>query len=197
MTVYLILPGRLMQTYCRFLRTLITAAIDHATSAPSGHPVLMILDEFARLENLPAVTSAFGFAAGFHLQLWPFLQDLAQLQQVYGKEWTTILANCGMVQFFTPSDMETAEFVQRHGGMTTGETRSRNYTGSFIKRPQSETRSEGRMPLLPIERIMSMPPEESIVFFAGRHEPMHSTRHPDWHIPRLTGMFDPDPYHMP
>ena len=84
-TLYLILPGRYMDAYARFLRLMITSAIDQLTTDPGGYPVLMILDEFARLEQLPAVSNAFGFAAGFNFQLWPFLQDLAQLEHLYGK----------------------------------------------------------------------------------------------------------------
>jgi type IV secretion system protein VirD4 len=72
-SVYLMLPGRHMDAYARFLRLIITSAIDQLTSEPGGYPVLIILDEFARLEALPAVSNAFGFAAGFNLQLWPFL----------------------------------------------------------------------------------------------------------------------------
>ena len=117
----------------------------------------MILDEFARLEHLPAVSNAFGFAAGFNLQLWPFLQDLPQLQELYGKKWMSLLANCGMTQFFTPTDMETADYLQRRGGMFTGESRSRNYNTGLMRRERGESRNEARVPLLPIERIMSLP----------------------------------------
>lgn len=195
MTVYLILPGRYMDAYARFLRLIITSAIDATTTEPGGHPVLMILDEFARLEQLPAVSNAFGFAAGFNLQLWPFLQDVPQLQELYGKKWMSILANCGMVQFFTPSDIETAEHLQRRGGTTTGESRSRSYSVSVVKSERNDTRSENRMPLLPFERMMSLPHDQSVVFFAGKHDPFIAGRNPYWEIPRLTGMFDPDPYH--
>ena len=155
----------------------------------------MILDEFARLEHLPAVSNAFGFAAGFNLQLWPFLQDLPQLQELYGKKWMSLLANCGMTQFFTPTDLDTAEHVQRRGGHMTGESRSRSYAGSFFKEARGESRSEARMPLLPIERMMSLPPQQSVVFFAGKHDPLLAERAPYWQIPRLAGLFDPDPYH--
>lgn len=194
-TVYLILPGRLMDTYGRFLRVLITSALDSVIEEAGGYPVLMLLHEFARLEALPAVTAAFSFAAAFNVQLWPFFQNTGQMQNVYGREWSTILANCGMVQCFTPADMDTAEYIQRRGGMTTGETRSRSYTGRIFKRVQSETSSETRMPLLPAERIMSMPGHESIVFFAGKHNAFLSERWPYWRIPRLAGMYDPNPYH--
>jgi type IV secretion system protein VirD4 len=194
-TVYLILPGRYMDAYARFLRLIITSAIEQLTAEPGGYPVLIILDEFARLESLPAVSTAFGFAAGFNLQLWPFLQDLPQLESLYGKRWMSILANCGLVQFFTPTDVETAEYLQRRGGMTTGESRSRTFAGSFWKKERSESRSESRVALLPFEHTMSLPSDESVVFFAGKHDPLIVGRKPYWQIPRLAGMYDPDPYH--
>jgi len=194
-SIYLILPGLYMEAYARFLRLLITSAIDAVTTEPGGHPVLMILDEFARLEQLPAVSNAFGFAAGFNLQLWPFLQDVPQMQELYGKRWQSMLANCGLVQFFTPSDIETAEYVQRRGGTTTGESRSRSYKSGILKSERSDTRSESRVPLLPFERMMSLPGDQSVVFFAGKHDPFIAGRNPYWKIPRLRGMFDADPYH--
>jgi type IV secretion system protein VirD4 len=140
-TIYLVLPARYIEPYARFLRLMITATIDQLTSEPGGHPVLMILDEFARLgpEQLPAVGSAFGFAAGFNLQLWCFLQDLPQLEHLYGKQWMSMLANCGLVQFFTPVDVTTAEFIQRRGGTTTGESRSRSYGSGLVKGERGES----------------------------------------------------------
>ncbi len=194
-TVYLILPGRYMDAYARFLRLIITSALDHLTAEPGGYPVLMILDEFARLEQLPAVSNAFGFAAGFNLQLWPFLQDLPQLQYLYGKQWMSLLANCGMQQFFTPVDIETAEYLQRRGGMTTGQSRSRSYSGQLWKHQSSESLSDQRVPLLPLEATMNLSAHESMLFFAGRHDPLIAPRAPYWTIPRLAGQFDPDPYH--
>lgn len=194
-TVYLILPGRYMDAYSRFLRLIITSAIEQLTSETGGYPVLIILDEFARLEALPAVTNAFGFAAGFNLQLWPFLQDLPQLQALYGKKWMSILANCGLIQFFTPVDMDTSEFLQRRGGMMTGESRSWTYSGMLFKQHRSESRSDSRVPLLPIEQTMSLPADESVIFFAGKHDPIRVGRTPYWKVSRLAGMFDPDPYH--
>lgn len=194
-TVYLILPGQFMDAYSRFLRLLITSAIDTITAEPGGHPVLFILDEFARLQQLPAISNAFGFAAGFNLQLWPFLQDVPQLRAVYGTQWMSILANCGLVQFFTPTDVETAEYVQRRGGTFTGESRSRSYSGGLLKSERGDTLSESQMPLLPFERMMSLPPNEAVTFFAGRHDPFLVGRAPYWEIPRLAGCFDPDPYH--
>ena len=107
----------------------------------------------------------------------------------------SLLANCGLVQFFTPVDVVTAEYVQRRGGLTTGESRSRSYSGGLIKGERSESRSEVRVPLLPFERMMSLPQEQSVVFFAGKHDPLLVGQQPYWIIPRLKGMFDLDPFH--
>jgi type IV secretion system protein VirD4 len=195
-TVYVIVPGHYMDAYARFLRLIITSAIDQLISQPGGHRVLFILDEFARMEQLPAVSAAFGYAAGLNLQLWPFLQDLPQLQTLYGQKWQSILANCGMTQFFTPVDLETADYLQRRGGFMTGESRSRTYAGSVWKTERSESRSDQRVPLLPHEKTMSFGWDESVLFFAGRHDPLVVGRKPYWQIPRLAGLFDPDPYHL-
>lgn len=195
-TIYLILPGHLMESYARFLRLMITAALDAVMAAPGGYPVLMVLDEFARLERLPALTAAFAYAAGYRCQLWPFVQSLGQLEATHGKQSMDILANCGMLQFFTPVDLHTAEHLQRRGGLHTGETRSRNYGGGLWKQERGESRNESRVPLLPVERMMSLPQDQSIVFFAGTHDPLLVGRLPYWRAPRFKGMFDPDPFHM-
>lgn len=196
-TVYIIVPGHHMNSLARLLRIIITQAIEAVISEPGGYPVLFILDEAARLENLEAVSSAYGYAAGFNCQLWPFYQNLKQMEEALGKGWSTVLANSGVVEFFTPSDLDTADYIQRRGGARTGETRSRSYSGAFAPQHSGESRSETQVPLLPHEQSMSLPGDQAIAFFAGTHSPRLVGRKPYWAIPRLKGMYDPDPYHMP
>ena len=186
-TVYLILPGRYMDAYARFLRLIITSALDQLTAEPGGHPVLFILDEFARLEHLPAVSNAFGFAAGFNIQLWPFLQDMPQLEALYGKKWMSLLANCGLIQFFTPTDLQTAEYLQRRGGMWTGESRSRSFAGSFLKDAPERVPERSPDGASADGTVMSLPQEHSVVFFAGTHDPLVAGRKPYWEIRGLQG----------
>lgn len=47
-------------------------------------PTLFLLDEFAALGRLEAVERAMGLMAGYGLQLWPILQDMSQLKDLYG-----------------------------------------------------------------------------------------------------------------
>lgn len=42
---------------------------------------------------------------------------------------------------------------------------------------------------------MAMPLDESLLFFAGKHNPLLAKRQSYWTIPRLSGRFDPDPFH--
>lgn len=193
-TVFLILPGRFMEAYARFFRVLITSAIDQLTSVPGGHPVLLLLDELAVCQNMAAVSKAYGFAAGFNLQCWGFLQDLPQLKAIYGDKWESFIANAGLLQFFTPADMTTADYLERRGGINTmGESTSRQ-TSPFLRWPRGLSFGETRDPLFPPERTMSMEGHEQIVFFGGKHQARTAERRGYWDIERLNGLWDDDPY---
>ena len=200
-TVFLILPGRYIEAYARFLRLVVTSAIDQLTTNPGGHKTLFILDEFATLQNLPAVAKAFGFAAGYNVQMWPFLQDLPQLKFIYGDKWESFLANAGLVQFFTPADLTTADYIHRRCGEKT--ERRESFSLSEISKRQAELGWTGigrqyadmKVPLLALELILGMSPESQIVFFGGVQGARVELRFPYWRIKRLAGMFDPDPFH--
>jgi type IV secretory pathway TraG/TraD family ATPase VirD4 len=51
------------------------------------------------------------------------------------------------------------------------------------------------VPLLPFEKMMNMPQDQSVVFFAGKHDPLFVSRTPYCKIPRLSGVYDPEPFH--
>jgi type IV secretion system protein VirD4 len=193
-TVFLILPGRFLEAYARFFRLIITSAIDQLTSDAGGHPTLLLLDEFAAMQNLAAISKAFGFAAGYNLQCWAFLQDLPQLKAIYGDKWESFVANAGLLQFFTPADMTTARYLEQRGGQTTTQSLSRQFS-AWLKLPRGSGTSEQRTALLPPEMTMSLAPSEQLIFFAGRHSPLPAQRRPYWEIQRLNGLWDRDPYH--
>jgi type IV secretion system protein VirD4 len=196
-TVFLILPGRYMEAYARFFRLVITTAIDQLTAEPGGHPTLLMLDEFATLQNLAAISKAFGFAAGFNLQCWAFLQDLPQLKAIYKEgRWESFVANAGLLQFFTPADMTTAQYLRSRGGEFISKSKSATYSGWLLSLRRSDTLSDLRVPLLPVEDTMSLSPDKQIVFFAGKHDAHVAGRRGYWQIDRLRGLYDDDPYRV-
>lgn len=104
-----------------WLRLFVNLTLDAMEREPiiPVHPVLMCLDEFAVLGHMKALEDAVGQIAGFGCKLWPILQDLGQLQALYGKRWETFIENAGVLQFFGNSGMQTLEWISKRLGQTT------------------------------------------------------------------------------
>ncbi|MCX7310283.1 MAG: type IV secretory system conjugative DNA transfer family protein [Alphaproteobacteria bacterium] len=193
-TVFLMLPGRYVEAYARLFRLFITCAIDQLTTKENGFPTLLMLDEFATLQNLGAISKAFGFAAGYNVQCWAFLQDLPQLKAIYGDKWESFVANAGLLQFFGPADMTTAEYLEKRAGQVTREALQKNYS-PWLRLPRGVGVSEQRISLLPPEASMNLTEADQVVFFGGTHSAQPATRKPYYKIDRLNGLWDIDPFH--
>ena len=121
-TVYLILPADRLKTFDRWLRLLIQQAITvnaRDISVKPEKPVLFLLDEMASLGRLSMVEQAYGLMAGFGMQLWGIVQDLSQLERIYGDGWQTFISNSGVIQYFGSRDKITAEYFSTLCGVTT------------------------------------------------------------------------------
>ena len=121
-TVYLILPADRLKTFDRWLRLLIQQAITvnaRNILVKPKKPVLFLLDEMASLGRLSMVEQAYGLMAGFGMQLWGIVQDLSQLERIYGDGWQTFISNSGVIQYFGSRDKITAEYFSTLCGVTT------------------------------------------------------------------------------
>lgn len=121
LSIYICLPARFLPTHARFLRLVLNLILYRMEAQgldqpKCGHPVLMILDEFAAIGRMEAIEKAAGLMAGYGVKLWPFLQDLGQLKRHYKESWETFLGNAGMLQFFANSDMTTLEWISKRLG---------------------------------------------------------------------------------
>ena len=122
LTVYLILPADRLSTFDRWLRLMIQQAITQTARNIALQPryqVLFMLDEMAALGHLKMVEQAYGLMAGFGMQLWGIVQDLSQLERIYGKGWETFVGNSGVLQYFGSRDQMTAEYFSKLCGVTT------------------------------------------------------------------------------
>lgn len=78
----------------------------------SGGRCLFLLDEFHSLGKVDLVAKASGLMRGYGVQLWPFLQDLGQLVDLYGKEGAeTFFGNADAHIFFGNTDATTLNTV--------------------------------------------------------------------------------------
>lgn len=122
MTIYLVLPADRLATFAPWLRLLIQQSLTvnarNIEERPEK-PVLFILDEMAALGRLSMIEQAYGLMAGYGLQIWGVVQDLNQLERIYGKGWQSFISNTGMLNYFGSSDEMTAKYFSALCGETT------------------------------------------------------------------------------
>ena len=126
-SVFLVLPPQYLDTHGAFLRLFVRAALSAMMKdgARVNRRCLFMLDEFAALGRLDVVAKGMGLMAGYGLHLWPFLQDLGQLQDLYGEKLSeTFFGNADLAAFFGNTDALTLKYVsERIGNLTPNEVR--------------------------------------------------------------------------
>jgi len=146
-TVYLCLPQRAMDTHYRWLRMMVTIIASEMERGPikpeSGHPVLMLLDEFPALRRMRVLENAAAQIAGFGVKLAVIVQNLGQLKELYKDNWETFIANSGIKLFSCNDDHFTRDYVSKLIGeedvvlynqsksATEGESRSSSIGSSY------------------------------------------------------------------
>lgn len=118
-TVYLVLPANLLGEHGRFLRLFVRAAIDAMAKGGTkgGRECLFLLDEFFSLGRIDEIAKAAGLMPGYGVKLWPILQDLNQLVQLYDRDGAgTFFGNADLHQFFGNTDAQTLEHVSHRLG---------------------------------------------------------------------------------
>lgn len=121
-TLYLCLPASDMHGYRSWLRAFVNmamSALEHTPSRAGTPPVLLLLDEFATLGYMPSLEKAAGLLAGAGVKLWPIIQDLGQLEAIYGKRWGTFIGNAGVTTWHAlGGDRPTTEYLSARLGNT-------------------------------------------------------------------------------
>lgn len=125
-SVYLVLPPHYIETHAAFLRLFVRCGMNAmaAGGAGKGSRCLFLLDEFFSLGRIDEIAKAAGLMPGYGLHLWPFLQDLGQLQELYGERGAnTFFANADAHIFLGNSDSHTLEYISHRIGMWSEEHR--------------------------------------------------------------------------
>jgi type IV secretion system protein VirD4 len=221
-TLYVILPSRHMAAYARFLRLVTVSAIDQLTSTTGGIRTVLMLDEFKMLGHLSAVENAFSLAAGYNLQIWPFVQNLNQLRDVYGETgYMDLISGCGVLQWFAPQDDFTAEFISKRIGdftqivvnESTNESDNSNDSqgfshgvgehgknlqwgkGTSTSSSINYALSKVGLRLIPPNNVMALPADKQYVMLNGLKFPIMAFRRPYWTIGDMAKFASPDPFH--
>ena len=151
LSLFLCLPQRYMNTHYRWLRMMISLLVTEMEKVrgrpKTGHPILMMLDEFAGLKRMEILESASAQIAGYGVKLFFVLQSLEQLKAVYKDNWETFLANSGLKLFFNLEDNFSRDYVSKLIGETevVREVRSNSdSTSESESTSRSVSRSESR-----------------------------------------------------
>ncbi len=117
-TIYLVLPLEYLNTHSRFLRLFVNLAVKAASKGgASKQPVLLVLDEFYSLGTLKMIADASANIRSYGMKLWPIVQNVGQLIELYGANWQGFVANAAMTQFFSTNDPETAQWASERIGV--------------------------------------------------------------------------------
>ena len=131
-------------------------------------PVLVILDEFARLGRASVIASAFSYVAGYGIRLLPVIQSRSQLRGVYGEHVADeIVANCGVEVAFTPKELRVANELSERIGYVGQESVTRSLTIHGWLANRSKSISEQRRALMLPQELMQFPTDRLILLRGG------------------------------
>lgn len=173
-TVYLVLPPQVLRRQGKWLRLVLTSALQACTRTRyAGEPrILFMLDEFAALGHLQIIEDYWAQVRGYGIQMMPVLQDLSQLKSIYRDRWESFVANAGVVMSFAANDQTTAEWLSKRTGQTTrikttvqesssyNEGESHTYGGISGSRGDNSGYSWSRNASSSAEKVPMMLPQE-------------------------------------
>jgi type IV secretion system protein VirD4 len=180
-TVYLRWPERDLLALSPLVRLVWGSLIDELTATYDNakgvdcQPVLLLIDEAGRTA-IPSLADHATTVVGRGVSMWIAIQDLNQLDAVYGTKRAHVLRNNMESQiYYRPNDQDTAEYLERCLG------RKSDYAHSHTSREGEET-SEGWMeqgiPLMTAQEIKQLPDEDIIGFH--RQLPPFMAKRMDW-----------------
>lgn len=190
MTVYLCLSAPKFPVFSRWLRLVLTSALDEMTDRldPPPLPVCFMLDELAALGHLEAVENAVGLAAGYGIQLWNVFQDIGQIKDLYKGRWPSFIGNAGVRVVFNLDDLDSADYWSRFIGQRLVATKSisQNVMGQATGGSQGET----LRPLLSPDDLMHQFATKKMLVLAQGLHPVVADRMPYYDDLDLTGLWD-------
>lgn len=134
------------------------------------HQMLMIIDEATSLQKLPILQEALGYVAGYGIRMFFLVQDIVQIEELYGDKQSFDSGAESRVAFAT-NKIETAEKLARMTGKTTvveeSASKSQNLFG--IKGGNvSVNNTKTARDLMTADEIQSLHNQDMILFVKGQ-----------------------------
>lgn len=131
------------------------------------HRMLMLLDEFPALGKLETFETAMAYIAGYGIKAMIITQDINQVEKLYSAS-NSIVSNCQVQVFHTPTDNKTPEFISKRMGNKTIQVKSTQVNGGLVHLGgRSNTISETSRPLMTADEVSRMDKTKELIFVAG------------------------------
>ncbi|MCA3264982.1 MAG: type IV secretory system conjugative DNA transfer family protein [Azospirillum sp.] len=194
-TVYVCVAPDVLKTSPGFSRVLIGALLQQhyrESRNIAKDKVLYLLDEAPQLGDADVIEMTLRVGAGYNASLAYITQDLASLEQCFGKLGArAFLENCALkLMLGVSGDLETADWVSRMSGDATivTSTASSSTQASASSGEQLIKRS-----LLTPREVLDLPANEGILF-ARSMRPIKTTKAFYKNIPEFARVAAPNPY---
>jgi len=191
--IYLIVPEHRIKYYSMFINLFYTACFEYCLSSPideNSLPIYFLCDEFGNMGNINNFAGIATTLRKKRCSISIILQELSQLETIYGKyEAQTIYAG-GMQNklFYSGHDHETCSYLESVLGTST------EYDTTF-----GGIDDKGRTlarPLMSADEIRMMKPSEGILI-SGSERPIKIEMEPYYTNPHLASMTKLKPCELP
>jgi type IV secretion system protein VirD4 len=213
-TVYLNLHPDLMERHSKWLRLVVTAALQSVMRLrePGEPKMLFLLDEFAALGHMEIIETVWAAVRGYGIQILPVFQDLTQLKGIYKERWETFIAQAGAVTAFGVNDLTTARWIcdragdtrrviessNRSSSSTTNTGNSPGGATSGISNTTSVSSSSQptRVPFVQPHSLFGMHEGATVSFLAGLSDMVPGYAPPYWDIDQCVRRARANPYYQ-
>jgi len=125
-SVYLVLQPDDIDDFKNWLRMAVQVALSAKMAMGTnqgGLQTLFFLDEFSALGRFKEIEKAAGYMRGYGIKLCPIIQNIGQVQDLYGKNWETFMGNAGAIIAWSLNDLESEKYISdRLGRIVVPET---------------------------------------------------------------------------
>lgn len=148
-------------------QTLDALLLDHD---PRSLPIYFLLDEFRQLKKMNEITSKLPYVAGYNIKMAFVIQDLKNLDEIYGETARhSLMGNCGYQLVLGANDQVTAETISKGLGKRTVryKTESRTIELMGLHRRTKIEQLRERDLMMPQE-VRQMAPDKMLVLVEGQ-----------------------------
>jgi type IV secretion system protein VirD4 len=137
---------------------------------PNSLPVYFLLDEFRQLKKMDEIMTKLPYVAGYNIKLAIIIQDLKNLDEIYGETSRhSLLGNCGYQLVLGANDQATAEYASRALGKRTIRYKSESRTIEILGLPRRTKVEQIReRDLMMPQEVRQMPESKMILLVEGQ-----------------------------